>query len=266
MKPLLQNAKDHSLLLYASLCKVWIDFKGYLVNSISQVVSLYLIFVGILLGLSFVAQPGKDFSTSVLVVGYIQWMFAVYCFQNIAESVVSNAGRGTIDTLYSHTGNFKLYLFYDVIAYLFIASLEIAIVLFVIDATLPSISIPFVAFAKTLPLLLISLCSILGLGFALGGIALLSKKVKALLYLIQYLFVLLLLFYREDSLAIFVVPYAYGAVLLRQTVTGGTSLFSLPPFQWGMLTMNSFFYLLIGIGIFHLCEKRVLKKGTLSHF
>lgn len=260
-------AKQHFLVFFACLEKVIIDFKSYLINSLSTMLSLLLIFTAIYLGISMLAKNGNTFDPQQLIIDYIQWMFCIYCYQNIAESVVGTSRQGTIQKIYLSSVGYKWYLFYDSLSYLAIAFLEIIAVLiaikFIFDSASMNILIRYLQYS---PIMLLSLASILGLGYAFGGLALLLKKVSAFLYLFQYVFAMMLVFFRTESLSMYLMPYVYGAHLIRKMMAAGESLQSLSTASILILVVNSIVYLIVGLAIFSLGEKVVLKRGTLGHY
>lgn len=88
----------------AVVMRDWTMMKRYMVNSISSLVSVYMIFILIFAGLqsvsSYVKTGTLDGSLEGTIVGFFVWTFTIYAFSNLAWNLISEAQTGTLEQLY----------------------------------------------------------------------------------------------------------------------------------------------------------------------
>jgi ABC-2 type transport system permease protein len=115
------------------------------------------------------------------------------------------------------------------------------------------------------PLLVITLLGAYGVGFALGGLALVFKRIQALFQIIQFVFIGLLVIPARVP-GVKYLPLAMGNDLIRAVMVDGVRLWRLPPGDILTAAAVGAVYLAIGIVIFSLCERVAKNRGLLGHY
>jgi ABC-2 type transport system permease protein len=89
----------------------WTMLKRYMVNSISSLVSIYMIFILIFAGIQSVSNYVKtgalDGSLEGTIVGFFVWTFTIYAFSNLSWNLINEAQTGTLEQLYLAPCGFK---------------------------------------------------------------------------------------------------------------------------------------------------------------
>ena len=117
-----------------------------------------------------------------------------------------------------------------------------------------------------LPILLLTLVSMYGVGFIIAGISILFKQVEAFLQILQ--FILAGLTFVPLSVAPFMayLPIVKGVDLIRSVMIDHVVLGQINGTDFGILIFNSMIYFVIGLAFFLLCERIAMKKGLLAHY
>ncbi|HYW07943.1 MAG TPA: hypothetical protein VE913_13365, partial [Longimicrobium sp.] len=105
-----------------------------------------------------------------------------------------------------------------------------------------------------------------GIGFAMGGLALVFKRIQASFGLLQYVFMALIAVPQERFAQVYFFPLSLGSHLVREVMVGRASLLGTPPLLLAGLVANSAFYLALGYGVFKLCERAAQNRGLLGHY
>lgn len=125
-----------------------------------------------------------------------------------------------------------------------------------------------------IPVFMLTMMRLFGLGFMVGGATLLLKQVTQLANFVEnfllYLSGALLPVHNLlDWLEAFakMLPTTHGIIVLRKVVLEGQSLVSVwndGPLGW--LIVNTFAYLVIGILVFKWFERRAMNQGVLGQY
>lgn len=78
------------------------ELRRYAFNTVSAIVTLYIVFVVMFFGAQAVAGPAETFGSTMeaLVVGSLVWVFALIGFGNLGQSVTQEAQQGTLEQLF----------------------------------------------------------------------------------------------------------------------------------------------------------------------
>ena len=250
-----------SLLAAEARMTLW-SMKRYLFNTISMVVVMYVIFLGMFWGVKSIA--GQDMASGSLdsmVVGYVLWMSSMFAIQGMGGIVLEESQRGTLEQLYlSPLGSELIFLVRAIMATLF-NFFFITVLLYL--AMLTTGRYHSVNLAYFYGMLLLSLLSLNGIGFMMGGIGLIHKRINAVYGILSFGMIGLMLLPVYPFTAYSLLPFLAGARTINTHITGQASF----PVWWYLyIAANSIFYLFVGIVIFRLFEKRARRLNKLAQY
>ncbi len=250
----------------AVLKKEFIIWRRYWFNSLGGLITLYFVFVLIFLGYSGLAAgtSGFDDTLESLIAGYLLWVFALLTYQEISYQTRQEAQEGTLEQLYMSPFGYPFLTGLRLIANFFIHIFFVGILLgAIILTTGRSLNLDLVSL---LPLLVLTLVGIAGIGFLLGGLALVFKRIQSYLQIIQFALVGLIAapvgrieFFR-------LLPASLGASLIREVLVYDSHLLEIAGRDLLGLGINSLLYLLLGYLVFKACERYAMKQGLLGHY
>jgi len=256
-------------LFKVSIDKSFKELTRYKFNTISDIVGFYFLFIAMFYGMKSVgthmnAAPvilGETLEG--LIVGYFLWTIMVMVYGDTAHSVVNDANTGTLEQISMSSLGLDTVLIVRSIANLIINLLVCFIVLFAVMSTTGYwLNINLIAL---LVLILPGIFSILGIALIAGGLALIFKKIKSLLNIVQF-FLIGLVFTASNSLISVLLPFKPTIWGVYQIVLGGNSLMDFSLYEFGAIILNSAVYFFIGLFIFNQCCKVAKKKGLLGQY
>ena len=252
-------------LIKANTRKDYIELKRYLPNTIAMLVSFFIIFLAMFAGIQIIGDPGtKDVNTQFIIVNYVFWYLALIVVQDIGHQIANEAIQGTLEQVnMSPLGLWKIMLA-RLVAAIFTNSIIVVILLFA--AMLVTGQWLNIDVISILPILILTLISMIGLGFIIAGMTLVLKQIGALLQILQ--FILAGLVFIPLSVAPFLafLPVVKGVDLVRAVMIDGLSILSFSPFDFFVLIFNAVFYFLLGLFFFLYCERVAMKKGLFAHY
>lgn len=164
----------------ANVRKVVLEMVRYLPNTLSLVVTFYAIFLTLLLGIRVVGDPaGAGDEVRYLIVANAFWFLLLVSINSLGFEISTEATRGTLEQLYMSpfpatfillarmAGTLAAYLV--IIVGMVLLSMATA-------RTWLNVDLPLIA-----AILAPTLAGVVGLGFAVGGLALLFKQIQSLL-------------------------------------------------------------------------------------
>lgn len=182
----------------------------------------------------------------------------------IGYSVITEATRGTLEQIYmSPMGVWKIMLT-RIIGQFGLQSVIMVILLFA--AMLTSGQWLNLNPMTTIPIIVITMISMVGISFMIAGLAVIVKQIEAFLQIFQ--FVLMGLVFVPLTVAPFLAfaPFVKGVNMVRTVMMEDLTLTQLPLADYAVLILNSLVYLIAGLVVFHRCEKTAMKKGLLGQY
>ncbi|HHY98373.1 MAG TPA: ABC transporter permease [Firmicutes bacterium] len=237
----------------------------YIFNTLSGFVSIYLIFCFIFFGMKAFAKPGPSLDSSLegTVVGFFVWTLALFAFSELSWDLINEAQTGTLEQLYLAPCGFKWLSIFNLLTNLTVNIVASTILLLAMMATtgrwlnLDIISI--------VPLLLMTVLTAYGVGFALGGLALIFKRIQAFFQIMQFVFIGCLVIPWRLAWAKFL-PLSLGNALIYRIMADGVRLWELPLGDVLMATGIGLGYLTLGLLVFSACERAAKGRGLLGHY
>jgi len=250
----------------SAFMKEWIDWKRYGFNLISSIVSLYFLFLIIFLGYKSVGGNQPTFGENIegLIVGFGLWIFSLGAYSNLSWGLMQEARAGTLEQLYLCPYGFKLFsLFWILSSFILNLFFQIPILILLMATTGHWLKIDLLSI---LPLLLITILGVYGIGYLTGGLALVYKKIQAFFQILQFVFIAFIAAPVGKIPLLKLLPLSLGTHLIRNVMVFKRPIWSLPPFDLFLLLFISLFYFLIGFGIYTYFEKIARERGLLGQF
>jgi len=252
-------------LLKANVIKEYIELKRYLTNTIAFIFTFYIIFLAAFFGIMIIGDPANfDTSVQYSIISVVFWSLSMMTMNFIGFSIVTEATRGTLEQLYmSPMGVWKIMLT-RIIAQFSLQFVIMIILLFAVMLT--SGQWLNLNPMTTVPILIVTMISMIGVSFMIAGLAVIVKQIQAFLQIFQ--FVLMGLVFVPLTVAPYLVfaPFVKGVNMVRQVMMEDLTLAQLSITDYGILVLNAFVYLVLGLFVFNRCSKIAMKKGLLGQY
>ncbi|WP_284139601.1 MULTISPECIES: ABC transporter permease [unclassified Virgibacillus] len=252
-------------LLNANVQKEYLEMKRYLPNTIALIVTFYAIFLGMFAGIQIIGDPAsQDVNTQYAIVNYIFWFLSIMIMQNIGWEITNEAMRGTLEQLcMSPMGLWRILsarLFSSTFLYLII------IVVLLVGTMLTTGQWLNIDVVTILPIMLLTLVSMIGVGFMIAGISIIWKQVQAFLQILQFILAGLTFIPLSVAPLMVFLPFVKGVDLVRNVMIKGWSFQEISGVDFLILGFNAIFYFILGLGVFLFCERIAMRKGLLAHY
>lgn len=222
----------------------------------------FMVFVGAWASVGEQASFGKTLSQ--VVVGLMVWVLALQTFGETANRIGSEAVQGTLEQLAMSPLGLGNVLLCRALASFFIQVVYMLVFLVLMMATTGRwLHLDLVSLV---PLLMLTMGSIQGIGFAVAGLTLLYKRTGAVAGVWQFVFIALLAVPVEKLPFVPLLPLAWGNHLIRRVMMDGVSIFALPIGDLLLLLANAMAYMTAGYVAFALCERQARLRGVLGHY
>jgi len=249
----------------AVLRKFLIELKRYPLNTLSGVVTMYLVFLLLFAGARYAQGLGVNLfgeRLEALVVGYLVWTFALIAYSEVSWELMREAQQGTLEQLYMCPLGFRFVSFAWIASSFLTSLILVAALLGLMMATTGRVlSLPL---GSLLPLVLLTLAPVYGVGLAMAGLALVYKRIQALFQVLQFGFAFLVAVPPEGWWAK-ALPLSLGTRLIGRVMAEGERLTTLPLTDVLILAGTAVFYLSLGIVVFLVLERVARDRGLLAH-
>ncbi|WP_027964152.1 ABC transporter permease [Halalkalibacillus halophilus] len=252
-------------LIKANTRMEFIEMKRYLPNTISMFLTFYFIFLGLFFGIDVIGDPQQaDTNIQYAIVNMVFWYLTMMTLANIGFTITQEAMRGTLEQLYMSPYGVWRILLARFTGYLLMNSIIIVLLLAATMAT----SGQWLNLSPhlTIPILLLTIIGIIGVGFMIAGACVIFKQVQSFMQILQ--FILLGLAFVPLAAAPYLVlaPFVKGFDMVRQITIQGYTYADFTAFDFYTLVANSIFYVIIGVIFYLQCEKIAMQKGLLSNY
>jgi ABC-2 type transport system permease protein len=243
-----------------------IEAKRYYFNSLVRLVSLYAFFFVVFMGAwtTMGDNPAFGASLSGIVVGLMVWMLAMRAYSDHSNRLNAEATQGTLEQLAMSPIGLARVLVYNMGAMMFAQMGFMFVFLVLMMATTRQWL--HMDVLSLVPLLVLTMLGVHGMGLAMGGLALVFKRVAATTGIFQYVFLMLIAVPIGKAPVIKFLPLSWGALLIRRVMVDGTSLVRMPAADVLFLAANSLGYFAVGMLIFKMCERAARNRGMLGHY
>lgn len=252
-------------LLKANIRKEYLEMRRYLPNTVAVLVTFYIIFLGMFTGIQVVGDPSaSDMNTQYAIVNYIFWFMAMMVVNEIGFGMTGEATRGTLEQLsMSPMGIWRIILA-RLIASLILNFVLIFVLLYA--SMLTSGQWLNLDFITILPILILTLISMCGLGFIIAGMSITIKQIQGFLNILQFLIAGLTFVPLSVAPFLAFFPFVKGVDLIRDVMINGVTLTQISISDYSILIVNAVIYFIIGLRVFLYCERIAMKKGLLGQY
>ena len=253
-------------LFTAIFIKEWISLKRYPFNTISAVVTVYLVFLLFFLGYRLIGGQEAPFSSTTegFIVGFFIWTYSIAAYSALSWGIVQEARQGTLEQLYMTPLGYERVAIYTVIAN-FVWSLVWVLPVLVLMMVTTGRFLHF-DLITLVPILILTIASGYGIGFITGGLGLVFKKIQAFFQILQFIFVGFIVAPADTIPLLKILPFSLGTRMIARNMIEKLPIYQMPAFDILVLVVNAVFYLLVGFFVFKLCEKVAKDRGLLGHY
>jgi len=240
------------------------NYRMSFLSEIATIIILYGSFLFLDSGSSLAElYPSNDVDNkALLLAGYMLWTFSIMAINTVSNTINYEAISGTLEHKFMSIIPIGLLNFADFVQAFIIQSLIVGILL-VITKILYNITISFNLISVLV--VLITCLGMYGIGLIFGGVALKEKRIGKIVYIVQ----ILLLFVSDTITNISsnipimkALPLTLGNDLLRENITLGTISLN----KLYALFLSSFVWILVGVIVFKIFEKKTKREGILATY
>ena len=253
-------------LFIAELKRRWSLLLAYPVEEIVSTIVMAVFFYMIFLGAGYMAGPTAQFGGRLenVIVGYVVWILLIHTYANIAHNLEGERTRHTLEQLMMSQYGLRTILFIRTMADITITLLQTAVIT-VIIMLLTHTTLHF-TLAVALPVLTVLLAST-GLGFMLGALSFMLKKISSILTVIQFavLFIIIAPIEKWGTVGLLLgslLPVSPSSAALRSILVAQNM-------SWELCLLglaNAALYLGVGLAVFKIAEKSAKRRGTIGTF
>lgn len=247
--------------LYNEFCRNALLLRRYWFEAALSLGLVLMLFGGLIFTVLSVGEGTLESgSVDGIIVGFAVWLFATAAMGGAMGDVVEETEQRTLEQICLAPLPLGTLLGVRALLQLGGGLLMLVITLMIIEVmTGGRLEIPY---GPTLGAALLAAPSLLGVGFALAGVLLLSKKGAGIQVATFPLVLGLLALPAFPINALALLPFALGAAAARASAAGT----ELGPEVFAVIALNSAFYLALGLLIYRRFEQHARRLGILGHF
>lgn len=236
----------------------------YPANTIIRLLVLYIFFSIVFWGGKAVGGSSMGNTLDGIIVGFFLWALSSTAYMSLANDLTDEAKWGTLEQLFMSAHGITRIVSTKLIVNVMLSFLYATVLLILMMVTTSRYLV--IDLVTVVPIAVLAITSVLGIGFALGGLALLYKKIQAIIGLMQFAFIGLISAPSAGLDWAALLPLSKGSEMLQATMRNGTTLTAFPTVDLGILLGTAVGYLLAGYFVFKLSLRRARELGVLGHY
>ncbi|HEV2756629.1 MAG TPA: ABC transporter permease [Actinomycetota bacterium] len=243
-----------------------VELSRYAFDSVVVLLMTYVLFLVVFFGAKSIGGNviSRADTLSSIVLGFLIWALVAFAYSDISQGIIQEAQAGTLEQLAMTPAGLSTVLMMNSAVMLISHVLQMSVVLVLAMWTSGRwLEMDIVSIA---PLLFMTLMGVVGVGLAIGGAALVFKRVAGVSSLLQLAFVGLIVAPLDQIPALALLPLTLGYDLLNQVMVDGVWIGDIAPRDILFLFLNSVAYILIGLGAFRGMERIARGRGLLGHY
>lgn len=258
------------VLLRAMVVKRLLLTVRYRVNLLFQLLGLYVFFAIVFFGGQAAVSRAVNGPTSLsstfegFIVGWFLWTMAQTAYQNVHSDITSESQWGTLEQLYISPYGFGwvmgLKSAVNVLLSVFLGGV-LLVLMMVTTWTWFTVDV-----VTLVPIIVLTIMSVLGLGFVVGGLALVYKKVGSINNLMQFVLMGLIAAPVADKPLLNFLPLAQGSAMLQEAMRDGVALWEFSTVDISILVGTGVGYFTIGFLVFSYASKVARRRGVMGHY
>jgi len=251
-------------LSYVVVQQTIMDELRYPVNMFAGVVSVVVLFAAIFFGGQAIGFEVVAESTAGLIIGYFLFLLTTQAYLGTSNMITKEAGWGTLERHFASPFGFdQVMMLKGTAKILWTLALNTVVLFVLMIITNEFFVIPIFTVAF---ILLFTLIAVFGVGLAVGGLAVLYKRIENLTSLLNFVIIGLVGAPVLDAPWLRVFPIVQGSTMLQETITEGTRLWEFAPTEIGILVVIGLGYFLPALLAFRLFHRRARKLGVLGDY
>lgn len=236
----------------------------YRLNTLSYLLLMYGIFLAIFFGGRTLGGGAFDDTLGEIVVGFFLATLSFTAFNRIAATFSREASWGTLEQMYASEVEFRKLSLVVAAAQLLISSvIGTAVLVLMLLTTGKQISLDIVS---VVPVAVLTLASVVGVGLLVGGAAVLYKRVNNVYAIAQFFIYGLVAAPVEQYPVLRLLPISQGSYVLRLVMNDGLSLWEVPPIELGVLLVVAVGYLAVGYYGLGYLVGIARDRGVMGHY
>ncbi|MEF8831100.1 MAG: ABC transporter permease [Halobacteriales archaeon] len=241
----------------------------YPVNTGARILSVYMFFAIVFFGGKAAAgQMGGGVSlTSTLeglIVGWFLWTMSIIAYFSLSGNVTREAQWGTLEQLYMSPYGFGSVMASMVVANLLESMVWGGVILALMLATTSqtlSVHLPTVV-----PISVLALLSVVGIGFVFAGLALVYKRIENVSQIMQFAIVGLIAAPAAGISPLRFLPLVQGSDMLQVAMREGVRLWEFSAADLTVLAGTAVAYSLAGYAVFRYFAQLARRRGVMGHY
>jgi ABC-2 type transport system permease protein len=236
----------------------------YAFNTLTSLLTLYIFFALLFFGGRAIAPQAIDDSLTGIIVGFFLILTATVAYADLSWELIREAQWGTLEQLcMSPLGFGRVVTVKTAVNLLFAFGFGGVLLGAMLVTTGERLVLdPLVV----VPVGLLSVCTAVGVGYVLGGLALVFKRIENVFQIVQFSFLGLVAAPVDQFPLLKLLPLALGADLLREGMGQGTPLWGLPTGDLALLVGTAAGYLVVGYALFGLLSRKARADGKLGKY
>lgn len=236
----------------------------YPVNTLSQFLTLFIFFSVVFFGGRAVAGPALTETLDGIIVGFFIFTLSIVSYSGLAWNVTREAQWGTLERLFMSPHGFGQVMGMKAVVNIAMSLVWGSALLLAMMALTGRWLV--VDPLTVVPLAVMTLLSVLGIGFVFAGLALLYKRIENLFQLVQFAFIGLIAAPVGTYDWLRLLPVSHGSYLTMQAMEDGVRLWEFPAVELGLLTITAVVYLTAGYYVFHRSQRRARVNGLMGKY
>lgn len=236
----------------------------YFFNTVGNFAMLYLLFLLIFFGGKRFAEQAVTQSIEGIIIGVFLFATAQVAFSRTAFDITNEAQWGTLEHLYMTPFGFDTVMLFKSIVNVLISFL-LGLVLLILMMVTSNVYLDIYPLTITV-LGLLTLSSVIGLGFVVGSVAIIYKRVENVFNLMQFAFITFISVPVTEHVLLKVLPLTFGNHLIGVALTENLRLWELPLPDVAFLVVHALAYLLVGMGCVRYTSEVARARNALSHY
>lgn len=236
----------------------------YAFTTATNIITVYAFFLLLVYGGRTVAPETIPNSLSGIIVGCFLLLMATVAYSSVSWELIREAQWGTLEQLFMSPIGFGWVVLLTTSVNV-IMSFMYGIVLLALLSLMTGDSL-VIDPATVVPIGLLALGSAVGIGFTLGGLALVFERIENVFQVVQFAFIVFVVTPVEGSLLLKLLPLSLSGHLLRRSMAAGLTLWELPRFDLGLLLIKSIAYVAIGYAVFQYAGHVARNRGRFGRY
>lgn len=271
-RPIRESGNESYLILLWTMLRMnFLLMIRYKVNFAVQLVGMYLFFALIFFGgQEAVRSTGGGGMSSLgstldsVIVGWFLWTMAQNAYSSLSGVVTQESRWGTLEQLYMSPHGFgrimSTKIIVNLVLSLIMGSIMLALMLLTSGRTLA------IDLITVFPIVVLTLMSIIGIGFVIGGLTLIYKKLSSVSSLMQIVLIGLIAAPAAEIFMLRFLPLVHGSWMLQAAMRDGVKIWEFDPINLGILVGTGVVYTVIGYLVFRICSQIARKRGVMGHY